>query len=132
MMEWMENQKDIEFSVYDIALRLDLIIKTHGLKQGEEYFEKLLHSSVSMRVAKSAYLPLLRAYVKNKMVKEAEALMEKLNGLGFLVTPHPFNEMMKLYEASGQYEKVVMVVSMMKVNKISRNVLSHYKKTSSL
>ncbi|VYS68081.1 unnamed protein product [Arabidopsis thaliana] len=125
MMEWMENQKDIEFSVYDIALRLDLIIKTHGLKQGEEYFEKLLHSSVSMRVAKSAYLPLLRAYVKNKMVKEAEALMEKLNGLGFLVTPHPFNEMMKLYEASGQYEKVVMVVSMMKGNKIPRNVLSY-------
>ncbi|WZZ36778.1 hypothetical protein YC2023_020179 [Brassica napus] len=32
-------------------------------------------------------------------VQEGESLMEKLNGLGFLVTPHPFNEMMKLYEA---------------------------------
>ncbi|EOA22776.1 hypothetical protein CARUB_v10003493mg [Capsella rubella] len=126
MMERMEeNQKDVQFSDYDIALRLEMIIKTHGLKQGEEYFERLLDSSVSMRVAKSAYLPLLRAYVKKKMVKEGEALMEKLNGLGFLVTPHPFNEIMKLYEASYQYEKVVMVVSMMKGNKIPRNVLSY-------
>ncbi|CAE6124103.1 unnamed protein product [Arabidopsis arenosa] len=125
MMEWMENQKEIQLSVYDISLRLELIIKTHGLKQAEEYFEKLLNSSVLLRVAKSAFLPLLRAYVKKKMVKEGEVFMEKLNGLGFLVTPHPFNEMMKLYEASGQYEKVVMVVSMMKVNKIPRNVLSY-------
>jgi len=39
MLKWMENQKDIQFRVYDIALRLDLIIKTHGLKQAEEYFE---------------------------------------------------------------------------------------------
>lgn len=125
MMEWMENQKYVQLSACDIALRLELIIKTHGLKEAEEYFEQLLHSSVSLRVAKSAYLPLLRAHVKKKLVKEAEALMEKLNGLGFLVTPHPFNEMMKLYEATGQYEKVVMVISMMKGNKIPRNVLSY-------
>ncbi|XP_010421607.2 PREDICTED: pentatricopeptide repeat-containing protein At5g27460-like [Camelina sativa] len=126
MMEWMEeNQKDVQLSAYDIALKLELIIRAHGLKQAEEYFEQLLDTCVSSRVAKSAYLPLLRAYVKRKMVKEAEALMEKLNRLGFLVTPHPFNEMMKLYEASYQFEKVVMVVSMMKGNKIPRNVLSY-------
>lgn len=122
MMEWMDTQKDV---TYDPALRLELIIKNHGLKDAEEYFEQLLTSSSSMRVAKSAYLPLLRAYVKRKLVKEAEALMEKLNGLGFLVNPHPFNEMMKLYETTYQYENVVMVISMMKQNKIPRNVLSY-------
>ncbi|KAL1214902.1 Pentatricopeptide repeat-containing protein [Cardamine amara subsp. amara] len=125
MMKWMENQKDVQLSAYDIALRLELIIKTHGLKEAEEYFEQLLHSSASLKVAKSAYLPLLRAYVKNKLVHEAEALMEKLNGLGFLVTPHPFNEMMKLYESTYQSEKVVLVISTMKGNKIPRNVLSY-------
>ncbi|ESQ32251.1 hypothetical protein EUTSA_v10004079mg [Eutrema salsugineum] len=125
MMEWMETQKDIQLSAYDTALRLDLIIKNHGLTDAEEFFEQLLQSSGSLRVAKSAYLPLLRGYVKEKLVKEAEALMEKLNGLGFLVTPHPFNEMMKLYETTYQYEKVAMVISMMKENKIPRNVLSY-------
>lgn len=125
MTEWMETQKDFQLSAYDHALRLELIIKNHGLKDAEEYFEQLQSSSASLKVAKSAYLPLLRAYVKEKLVKEAEALMEKLNGLGFLVTPHPFNEMMKLYETTHQYEKVVMVISMMKGNKIPRNVLSY-------
>ncbi|KAL0692384.1 hypothetical protein Bca4012_059564 [Brassica carinata] len=120
MMEWMETQKDVHFSTYDTALRLELIIKTHGLKEAEVYFEQL-----SVKLAKAAYLPLLRGYVKSKLVQEAEAFMEKLNGLGFLVTPHPFNEMMKLYEATHQYEKVVLVVSLMKRNKIPRNVLSY-------
>ncbi|XP_009129864.1 pentatricopeptide repeat-containing protein At5g27460 isoform X1 [Brassica rapa] len=120
MMEWMETQKDVHFSAYDTCLRLELIIKSHGLKQAEEYFEKL-----SLKASKASYLPLLRGYVRDKLVLEAESLMEKLNGLGFLVTPHPFNEMMKLYEATHQYEKVVLVVSLMKRNKIPRNVLSY-------
>lgn len=122
MMEWMETRKDVHFSAEDTALKLELIIKNHGLKRAEEYFEQLRSSSVSL---KAAYLPLLRGYVKGRLVKEAEALMEKLNELGFLVTPHPFNEMMKLYEATRQYEKVAMVIDLMKRNKIPRNVLSY-------
>ncbi|KAF3562428.1 hypothetical protein DY000_02011224 [Brassica cretica] len=122
MMEWVETRKDVNFSAYDTALKLELIIKARGFKQAEEYFEHL-QSSVS--AARSAYLPLLRGYVKGRLVQEAEALMERLNVLGFLVTPHPFNEMMKLYEATRQYEKVVMVIGLMKRNKIPRNVLSY-------
>ncbi|KAH0849008.1 hypothetical protein HID58_091599, partial [Brassica napus] len=122
MMEWMETRKDVNFSAHDASLKLELIIKARGLKQAEEYFEQL-QGSVS--AARSAYLPLLRGYVKARLVQEAEALMEKLNLLGFLVTPHPFNEMMKLYEATRQYEKVVMVIGLMKRNKIPRNVLSY-------
>ncbi|CAN8265360.1 unnamed protein product [Cochlearia groenlandica] len=125
MMEWMETRKGVELSGYDTTLKLELIIENHGLKEAEEYFEKLLQGSASLKVAKSAYLPLLRAYVKKKMVQEAEAFMENLNVSGFLVTPHPFNEMMKLYESTCQYEKVVLVISMMKGNKIPRNVLSY-------
>ncbi|KAG2284038.1 hypothetical protein Bca52824_055258 [Brassica carinata] len=120
MMEWMETQKEVHFSADDTCLRLELIIKSHGLHKAEEYFEKL-----SVKLAKASYLPLLRGYVKSKLVQEGESLMEKLNGLGFLVTPHPFNEMMKLYEATRQYEKVVLVISLMKGNKIPRNVLSY-------
>ncbi|KAG2328711.1 hypothetical protein Bca52824_011439 [Brassica carinata] len=101
MMEWMETRKDIHFSAYDTAFKLELIIKAHGLKQAEEYFEQL-RSSVSL---KAAYLPLLRGYVKGRLVQEAEAFMEKLNELGFLVTPHPFNEMMKLYDQNQQYNE---------------------------
>ncbi|KAF2599654.1 hypothetical protein F2Q68_00012147 [Brassica cretica] len=112
MMEWMETQKEVHFSADDTCLRLELIIKSHGLHKAAEYFEKL-----SVKLAKASYLPLLRGYVKSKLVQEGESLMEKLNGLGFLVTPHPFNEMMKLYEATRQYEKVVLV--------IPRNVLSY-------
>ncbi|XP_010522989.1 PREDICTED: pentatricopeptide repeat-containing protein At5g27460 [Tarenaya hassleriana] len=125
MMEWMEETlKGVQVSSYDHALRMESIIKVRGLKKAEEYFDQL-HETAPLKVVKAAYLPLLRAYVKEKFVHESEALMKKLNGLGLLVDPHPFNEMMKLYAATSQIEKVPLVIMQMKRNKIPRNVLSY-------
>lgn len=48
-----------------------------------------------------------------------------MNDLGLIVSPHPLNEMMKLYAATSQFEKVTFVIQHMKRNKIPRNVLSY-------
>ena len=117
----MEAQNRFQMSAADHAIRLELIIKIQSLAEAEEYFEHLPNSSAQ----KAACLPLLHAYVKERAVEKAEALMQKLNDQGLTVSPHPLNEMMKLYMAMSQFEKVPSVILQMKRNKIPLNVLSY-------
>lgn len=63
--------------------------------------------------------------MKERDISKAESFMIKLSSSGLLVTPHPYNEMMKLYMALSQYEKVPLVIAEMKRNKLCRNVLSY-------
>ncbi|KAJ0024568.1 hypothetical protein Pint_08414 [Pistacia integerrima] len=121
ILTWMETQNSLRMSASDHAIRLELIIKVHGLGEAEEYFMSIPDSASQ----KAACLPLLRRYVKERAVKKAEAFMVKLSGLGMIVSPHPFNEMMKLYIATSQYNKVPLVILQMKQNKIPRTVLSY-------
>lgn len=121
ILAWMEAQNRFQMSAADHAIRLELIIKIQSLAEAEEYFEHLPNSSSR----KAACLPLLHAYVKERAIEKAEALMLKLNELGLTVSPHPFNEMMKLYMATSQFERVPTVILQMKQNKIPLNVLSY-------
>lgn len=117
----MEKQNNIRVSPADHAMRIELIIKVYGLNEAEEYFKYITNSASQ----KAACLPLLRGYVKERDVSKAEGFMMDLNKLGLIVSPHPFNEMMKLYNATSQFEKVTLVIMEMKRNQIPRNVLSY-------
>ncbi|KAK1367033.1 Pentatricopeptide repeat-containing protein [Heracleum sosnowskyi] len=66
----------------------------------------------------------LELIIKEHSIDEAEKYFE-MNDLGLIVSSHPLNEMMKLYIATSQFEKVVFVIQHMKRNKIPRNVLSY-------
>ncbi|KAM7518529.1 hypothetical protein LguiB_017491 [Lonicera macranthoides] len=120
-MTWMETQNRFQISAVDYAIRLELIIKTQTTSEAEEYFANIPTTSLQ----KAAYLPLLHTYVKERATEKAEALMLKMSNLGFTVSPHPYNEMMKLYMATSQFEKVLSVITQMKQNKIPKNVLSY-------
>ncbi|CDP20680.1 unnamed protein product [Coffea canephora] len=118
---WMEAKERSRMSAADHAMRLELTIKVHTVGEAEEYFETL-PDTVSK---KAACLHLLHSYVKEKSADKAEALMQKMNSLGLIVNPHPFNEMMKLYIATSQHKKVLAVIVQMKQNRIPRNALSY-------
>ncbi|XP_027148137.1 pentatricopeptide repeat-containing protein At5g27460 [Coffea eugenioides] len=118
---WMEAKERSRMSAADHAMRLELTIKVHTVGEAEEYFE-ILPDTVSK---KAACLPLLHSYVKERSTEKAEAFMQKMNSLGLIVNPHPFNEMMKLYIATSQHKKVLAVIVQMKQNRIPRNVLSY-------
>ncbi|GLU16117.1 hypothetical protein SLE2022_325670 [Rubroshorea leprosula] len=125
ILTWKEAQTDFKMTADDQAMKLELLIQVRGLKEAEEYFN---HMSSNTDLPKKAFAPfplLLSGYVKERNVEKAEALMRKLNALGLILEPHPFNEMMKLYVATSQYEKVPLVIMLMKKNKICRNVLSY-------
>ncbi|KAK4372274.1 hypothetical protein RND71_007658 [Anisodus tanguticus] len=92
ILKWMETQHSSQMSPYDYARRQELIVKEHGRIEAERYFESLT-STVSL---KEASLPLLRCYVEERSTEKAEAFMLKMNKLGLALSPHPFNEMMKL------------------------------------
>ncbi|XP_010942641.3 pentatricopeptide repeat-containing protein At5g27460 [Elaeis guineensis] len=121
ILTWMGSWDNFHPSSADHAARLELITKVHSIVEAELYFEKL-SDSTSRRVAS---FPLLHHYVKERNLEKAEALMSMLLNLGLVVDPHPFNEMMKLYMATGQCKKVLAVIQHMKRCKIPCNVLSY-------
>lgn len=117
----METRNNLRISTADHALRLELTIKLQGLLKAEEYFNQL----PNIASQKASSLPLLHGYVKARNTEKAEAFMVKLRDLGLVVDPHLYNEMMKLYVATSQTEKVPLVIRDMKQNQIMRNVLSY-------
>jgi pentatricopeptide repeat protein len=121
ILTWMETQNGFRMSPADHALKLELIIRLHSLREAEDYFTCLPDTASR----KAVCLPLLHAYVEERDTEKAEVLMAKLNELGLLLTPHPFNEMMKLYMATSQCEKVPLVIQQMKQNNVPQNVLSY-------
>ncbi|KAM1729395.1 hypothetical protein ACFX12_019793 [Malus domestica] len=120
VLTWMETRSDFRVSPGDHAMRLQSIINVNGMLEAEEYFEQLSTAS-----KKTACLPLLHGYVVERDTEKAEALMLKLGGLGLIVNPNPYNEMMKLYMSTSEYGKVPLVVQQMKKNKIPLTVLSY-------
>lgn len=121
VLNWMQDNDRTRLLATDHAMRLELLIKTHNLKEAEECFENL-PDTVSKKVA---CLPLLHSYVKERATKKAETFILKMNRLGLIVSSHPYNEMMKLYMATSEQEKVLSVIQQMKQNQIPRNVLSY-------
>ncbi|KAG9144275.1 hypothetical protein Leryth_016929 [Lithospermum erythrorhizon] len=117
----METRDRSQMTASDHAAYLQLIAKIKGLPEAEYYFDKL----PDFISRKATCVPLLHAFVKEKSIDKAEALMSKICNSGLAVTPHSFNEMMKLYMATSQPEKVLSVIQLMKENQIHKNVLSY-------
>ena len=105
----------------DYAMKLELIIENYDLMEAEEYFMNLPDSAAK----KAACLTLLSVYIRVRDTNKAETFMVKLYELGLVLSPHPFNEMMKLYLATCEYRKVPLVIQQMKRNKVPCNVLSY-------
>ncbi|PON55443.1 Pentatricopeptide repeat [Trema orientale] len=122
IMNWMETQSRFLVSPADHAIKMELIINVNGLVEAEEYYRNNISGTASR---KAAGFVLLKGYVKGRDTEKAEAFMAELNGSGLIVSPHPYNEMMKLYMATSQSGKVPLVIQEMKLNRIPLNVLSY-------
>ncbi|KAB2628908.1 pentatricopeptide repeat-containing protein [Pyrus ussuriensis x Pyrus communis] len=101
-------------------MRLQSTINVNGMLEAEEYFEQLCTA-----LKKAACLPLLCGYVVGRDTEKAEALMLKLGGLGLIVNPNSYNEMMNLYMSTSEFGNVPLVVQQMKKNKIPLTGLSY-------
>ncbi|KAJ9690448.1 hypothetical protein PVL29_012876 [Vitis rotundifolia] len=80
--QWMSDKRYIPLMPRDIALRMNLILKVHGLEQVENYFNNIHKNLKTYQV----YIALLNCYALEKSVDKAEAIMQRLRDLGLVRT----------------------------------------------
>ncbi|KAG6722582.1 hypothetical protein I3842_03G168000 [Carya illinoinensis] len=119
--EWLGEQRNHDLSPGDIAIRLDLISKVHGLEEAEKYFDSIPDTS---RITIHVYGALLNCYAEHKSLDKAEATMQKMRELGFLKTSLSYNVMLKLYSQMGKTEKLDSVMQEMEKKGIDRNMFT--------
>ncbi|KAF5934975.1 hypothetical protein HYC85_026104 [Camellia sinensis] len=106
--EWMSDKSYFDLFPGDVAIRLDLISKVHGLEQAEDYFN---HIPNALRVF-PVYGALLNCYAHAKSLEKAEATMQNMRELGSR-TPLVYNVMLKLYSQMGKRKKIDSLVQEM-------------------
>lgn len=100
--QWMSDKRYIPLMPRDIALRMNLILKVHGLEQVENYFNNIHKNLKTYQV----YIALLNCYALEKSVDKAEAIMQRLRDLGFVRTALGYNTLMNVYYRMGNWEKL--------------------------
>ncbi|KAK9089287.1 hypothetical protein Scep_028369 [Stephania cephalantha] len=110
MSQWMTDRKYDALSPGDMAIRLDLISKIHGLEEAEKYFDSIPEQSRGIQT----YGALLNCYAHNKSVDKADALMQKMKELGLTMRALPYNVLLNLFYQVGQYEKLDSLMEEMK------------------
>ncbi|KAI9184915.1 hypothetical protein LWI28_002446 [Acer negundo] len=118
--EWMRNS-DLQFSVGDRAVQLNLIGRVRGLEAAESYFNSLSDEDKIDKI----YGSLLNCYVREGLVDKSVSHMQKMKEMGFATRTLNYNDLMCLYKSSGQFEKVPEVLSDMKKNGISPDSFSY-------
>ncbi|XVF01435.1 hypothetical protein REPUB_Repub04eG0088900 [Reevesia pubescens] len=102
MSIWMTDKRYFPIMSGDVAVRLDLFAKVHGIEHAENYF-----NSVSKRLkALEVYGSLLNCYARIKSVEKAEALMQRMRSLGFDRSALSFNVLLTLYYKTENYKKM--------------------------
>ncbi|KAA8516861.1 hypothetical protein F0562_017321 [Nyssa sinensis] len=71
--QWMIDIRDFSLSSRDIAVRMDLISKVHGMKQAENYFNNIPEQLKLMET----YSAVLNCYAQEKSVEKADEIMQK-------------------------------------------------------
>ncbi|GFY99051.1 tetratricopeptide repeat (TPR)-like superfamily protein [Actinidia rufa] len=104
MSEWMSNKRYLDLSPGDVAVRLDLISKIHGLEQAEKYFSNIPITLRDLRV----YGALFNGYAHAKSLEKEDATMQKRRELGFVTTSLPYNVIRTLYADMEGMDKLLM------------------------
>ncbi|KAJ7946978.1 Pentatricopeptide repeat-containing protein [Quillaja saponaria] len=103
---WMTDRRYFPLSTKDNAMRLNLILKVHGLEQVENYFNLIPKLMKGFPV----YTALLSCYAKAKSVEKAEHVMQQMKNLGFVRTALPYNILINLHSQTGEREKIDALV----------------------
>ncbi|ONH89951.1 hypothetical protein PRUPE_8G026200 [Prunus persica] len=116
--EWMSDEMKHDLHPGDIAVRLDLTSKVHGLEEAERYFDSIPESLKVLPV----YGALLSCYAKHNCLEKAESVFEKMEELGFVKGSSCYNTMLNLYSQMGKHGKVDILVKEMAEKGIDYNV----------
>ncbi|XP_015899696.3 pentatricopeptide repeat-containing protein At2g20710, mitochondrial [Ziziphus jujuba] len=99
---WMTDKRYYPLTYGDVAIRLDLISKVHGIEQVENYFNSVPRQLKSLEV----YGALLNCYAHAELVEKAEAVMQQMRDIGLARSTLSYNVLLNLYYKTGCYEKM--------------------------
>uniref|UniRef100_A0A0E0M9D2 Thioredoxin domain-containing protein n=1 Tax=Oryza punctata TaxID=4537 RepID=A0A0E0M9D2_ORYPU len=116
---WMTERLHLHLSPGDVAYRLELITKVHGLDRAVEYFD----SMPDQLKQQQCYGSLLKCYAEAKCVEKAEELFEKIGGMG-MASSYAYNVMMRLYLQNGQVERVHSMYQAMEESGIAPDIFT--------
>ncbi|KAK7324718.1 hypothetical protein VNO77_28514 [Canavalia gladiata] len=102
VLEWMSDEMNYDLSPVDIAKRIELISRVHGLEQTETFLRSIPDAKIGFKI----YAALLRCYTQHKSLDKAEAVMDQIRRLGSVHLTVFYNMMLKLYVQMGKYEKL--------------------------
>ncbi|KAL2344373.1 hypothetical protein Fmac_005658 [Flemingia macrophylla] len=115
------TKRNMNKTVSDHAIHLDLLAKARGVIAAENYFVNLPESAKNHL----CYGALLNCYCKELMTEKAEGLIEKMKELTLPLTSMPYNSLMTLYTKVGQPEKVPPIIQEMKASNIILDTYSY-------
>ncbi|KAJ4837316.1 hypothetical protein Tsubulata_031456 [Turnera subulata] len=121
--QWMDENKPEGYvqSSGDLAIRLDLLSKVHGLEEAERFFDAIPDHLRSSPV----YGALLNSYVHERCLEKAEAHLQKMRELGFLDSPLPYNVMLSFYSKMGKYEEMNVLMQEMGMKAIDFDLFTY-------
>ncbi|XP_061370611.1 pentatricopeptide repeat-containing protein At4g21705, mitochondrial-like [Gastrolobium bilobum] len=118
--EWMSSKGLCPISSGDQAVQLDLIGRVRGLDIAESYFQNLSGKDKTEKL----HGALLNCYVREGLVDKSLSQMQKMKDMGF-ASPLNYNNIMCLYTRTGQLEKVPGVLTLMKEDGVSPDIVSY-------
>ncbi|KAG6531962.1 hypothetical protein ZIOFF_005799 [Zingiber officinale] len=119
-IEWLEENKRIDFLERDYASHLDLVCKLYGFQKAENYLQKI---PVSLQ-GEVVYRTLLTNCVLANNVRKAEEVFNKIKDLGLPITKFTCNQLLVLYKRVDQ-KKIADVLVMMEKENIKPSLLTY-------
>ncbi|KAA8524403.1 hypothetical protein F0562_010806 [Nyssa sinensis] len=107
--QWMTDRRYSIPSPSDLAVRVELISRVHGIEHAENYFNNISNNLKSANV----YGALLSGYVQDKSIAKAEAIMQKMREMGLATTSFPYNMLINLYSQTGEHNKIDILMQEM-------------------
>ncbi|CAN0915004.1 Pentatricopeptide repeat-containing protein At2g20710, mitochondrial [Linum grandiflorum] len=111
---WISARSYLPVTTQDVATKLDLIYRVHGLVEAEKYFNNLSNKVKWGCV----YGCLLNIYVQEKCVEKAEALIEEMKEKGIAIFSYPYNLLINLYCKVRDFERIDSLLEEMRINNI--------------
>ncbi|KAF0921210.1 hypothetical protein E2562_039317 [Oryza meyeriana var. granulata] len=126
LMDWMEA-RGVNLQLKHHALRLDLVSKVNGIHAAEEYFWSLPDIFRSMK----SYSSLLNCYAEHGMAHKGLKLYENMKAMNIVSETSVYNNLMCLYQKTGQPEKIPTTFVEMQESGIQANNFSYFVLTES-
>ncbi|KAE8736388.1 putative pentatricopeptide repeat-containing protein [Hibiscus syriacus] len=119
--EYMSEEMKYNISVGDMAVKLDLISKVHGLDQAEKYFNSLPEAMKTFQV----YGALLNCYANHECLEKAEDTFQIMRKSGLPIFAVSYNVMLNLYNHLGKHEKLDALMQEMTDKGIKHNAFTN-------